>query len=250
MNKPLLEIKNVSKIYSDEVGYKIHLLENISFSLTKGKVTTFLAPKGSGKTSLLNIIAGLEKSTTGSVIKNCNKVAFIPSEPSSFPWLNVEENIKFASKLGNAEIKKIITLVGLEGYEDHFPNNKSEGFRFRIALGRALAYQPEIIVIDEPFNNLNSTTREEIYLMLRDVIEENDVTIVLGSTNISEAIFLSDRIIIMKKKPGEIIDEIEISFTSKRDINTITGNDFINYRNKIEEIFYKKLNKHLYRFSV
>ncbi len=250
MNKPLLEIKNISKIYSDEVGYKIHLLENISFSITKGKITTFLAPKGSGKTSLLNIIAGLEKPTAGSVIKNCNKITFIPTEPSSFPWLDVEENIKFASKLSDIEINKIIALVGLEGYEDHFPHNKSEGFRFRIALGRALAYKPDIIVIDEPFNNLNNITGKEILSMLRKIQEEIKLTIIFGSSNISEAIFLSDKVYLMKKKPGEIISELDINFGTKRNIKIITKEEFNKYRNKIESIFNEKVDKLLYRFSM
>jgi ABC-type nitrate/sulfonate/bicarbonate transport system ATPase subunit len=250
MSEAILNINDITKIYSDKVGYKIHLLENVSFSIIEKEFTTILATKGSGKTSLLKIISGLEEPTSGLIKTNNKKITFIPSKPSSFPWFNVEENIRFSSSINNEEIDKIIQLVGLDGYEDHFPHNKSEGFRFRISLGRALAYKPDVIVIDEPFNNLNSITREEIYLMLRKVKEEKEISIIFGSTNITEAIFLSDRIYIMKKKPGEIVEEVKITFSQKRNIEVIKNNEFKNYRNKIEETFSQKLDKALHSISV
>ena len=250
MNKSIIDIKDLSKIYSDKVGYKIHLLEKISLSILEKEFTTILAPKGSGKTSLLKIISNLEKQTSGTIKKEVNKIAFIPTEPSSFPWLNVEDNIKFSTTLNSKELTKIIELVGLYGYEDHFPNNRSEGFRFRISLGRALAYQPDVIVIDEPFNNLSSITKEEIYIMLRKLKDEKDITIIFGSTNITEAIYLSDKIYIMKKNPGEIVEKIEVTFSQKRDIKIIHTDEFIKYRNLIEKIFNDKSNKALHSISV
>ena len=250
MSEIIIDIKNLSKIYSDKVGYKIHLLDNISLSISKGEFSTILAPKGSGKTSLLKIISGLEKSTSGTIKSEVKKVAFIPSKPSSFPWLNVEDNIKFASQINADETVEIIELVGLTGYEDHFPHNKSEGFRFRISLARAMAFKPDVIIIDEPFNNLNSITREEIYFMLRTLKDKKDITIILGSTSITEAIYLSDKIFIMKSNPGEIIDKIEIAFSQKRNIEIIQKEEFKNYRNKIEKIFKEKSNKALHSISV
>ena len=250
MNKEIININNVSKIYSDKVGYKIHLLEDVSFSILKEEFLTILAPKGSGKTSLLKIISGLEKPTSGSIKTNIKRIAFIPTKPSSFPWVNVYGNIKFTTNMNDEEISEIIELVGLEGYEDHYPHNKSEGFRFRISLGRALAYKPEVIVIDEPFNNLNSITKEEVYLMLRNVKETKNITVIFGSTNITEAIFLSDKIFVMKKNPGEIVEQIEITFSKKRNIEIIKNSEFKSYRNKIEEIFSEKLDRALHSISI
>ncbi len=250
MNDTFLKIENITKDYSDKVGYKIHLLEDISFSIEKNQFVSILAPKGSGKTSLLKIIAGLEKPTEGNIVFNDNKIIYIPTKPSSYPWLNVQQNIGFKSKLNDSEISDIIKMVGLKGYEDHFPNDKSEGFRFRISLGRALANRPSLIIIDEPFNNLSSQTREEIYSLLRNVYLNLKISVLLGTTNITESIYLSDRILLMKKNPGKIIDELNVEFDTTREISVLETNEFKDQRNKIEEIFKHKLDRALYHFSV
>ncbi|MBK7979045.1 MAG: ATP-binding cassette domain-containing protein [Ignavibacteriae bacterium] len=250
MNKTILTAENISKQFTDKVGYKIHLLENISLSLMQNEFLTILAPKGSGKTSLLKIMAGLEKQSSGKIFTQENNIPFIPSLPSSFPWLNVFDNICFNSNLKKDEIDKIINLVGLAGYEDHFPHNKSEGFRFRISLGRALAVDPKLIVIDEPFNNLKDKTREEIYILLRKVYNETKISIVFGTTNITEAIFLSDNIHLMKKNPGEIIECVKVNFPAERNLDVIEKNEFKLLRNNIEETFKTNLTNKFYNFSV
>jgi len=250
MSKLLIKIENLSKVYSDSIGYKIHLLENVSLEISPKGCTTILAPKGSGKSSLLKIISNLEKETSGTIERTSKQIAYIPSKPSSFPWLNVQNDIEYGSKKSSDDVANLIKLIGLEGYEDHYPHNKSEGFRFRIALGRALANKPDAIVIDEPFNNLNSLTRQEIYLLVRKVINKTDIPIILGTANITEAIFLSDKIFLMKKKPGEIIDKISIDLPTERNIQHLESKDFISFRNHIEETFKNKLGRLLYNFSV
>ncbi len=249
MNSFLIKTDNISKIYTDQVGYKIHLLENVSLNLEKNEVVTILAPKGSGKTSLLKIIANLDEPTSGTV-EISGKIIYIPSEPASFPWLNVKQNIKFHSNMSDLEIKEIIALIGLVGYEDHYPHNKSEGFRFRISLGRALAHSPNLIVIDEPFNNLNSVTRKEIYSLVRKVFLEKSIPILLGTTNISEAILLSDKIYLMKKSPGEIIGELKIDLPVERDNKLLESSEFISYRSQIEKLVNQKIDDHFYSFSI
>lgn len=246
----LLKITNLSKVYTDQVGYRIHLLENVSAEIKENEFISFLAPSGSGKTSLLKILAGLEDPTSGQVENFKNKIIFIPTKPSSFTWLNVYENISFESSKNLEEIKNIINLVGLSGYEDHYPDNKSEGFRFRISLGRALAHNPKIVLIDEPFNNLNHVTRQEIYLMLRDIFIKTGITFVLGTTNITEAVFLSEKIYLMKKNPGEIIDDILINLPKEREIKIIDNASFIKLRDEVEQKLKERLNRLLYNFSI
>ncbi len=250
MNKPVLTLNNISKHYIDKVGYNINLLNKISLSLNTNEFLTILAPRGSGKTSLLKIISGLEQPTNGVIETNGNKLIFIPTKPSSFPWLNVRENISFNSNLSSERISEIIDLVGLNGYTEHFPHNKSEGFRFRIALGRALANMPDVLVIDEPFANLNSRTREEIYLLLRALYNSEKLTIIFGTTNITEAIFLSDKIYLMKKNPGEIIGKLIVDLEEKRELPLMESKEFQTSRNQIEEIFKTNLERALYNFSV
>lgn len=246
----LLKITNLSKVYTDQVGYRINLLENISAEIKENEFISFLAPSGSGKTSLLKILAGLDEPTSGQIENFKNRVIFIPTKPSSYPWLNVEENISFESPKSVEEINNIINLVGLSGYEDHYPDNKSEGFRFRISLGRALTHNPKIILIDEPFNNLNHVTRQEIYLMLRNIFIKTGISFVLGTINITEAVFLSEKIYLMKKNPGEIIDYMQISLPKVREIKIIDDASFVNLRDKVEQKLKEKLNRLLYNFSI
>ncbi|MBK8946398.1 MAG: ABC transporter ATP-binding protein [Ignavibacteriae bacterium] len=250
MSENILKAENISKHYSDQVGYTIHLLENISFSINKNEFATILAPKGSGKTSLLKIISGLENPSAGKIISESKKIFFIPSKPSSFPWLNVYDNISFNTKLDRNKIDEIIKLVGLHGYDEHFLHTKSEGFRFRISIARALANEPDLLVIDEPFNNLNDKTREEIYILLRNIFNIKKISILFGTTNITEAIFLSDKIYLMKKNPGEIIEKLKVDLSKKREISLMETEQFQSSRNEIEEIFKTKLQCTLYHFSV
>ena len=250
MNNKTLNIENISKRYTDKVGYNINLLKDISLTINPNEFTTILAPVGSGKSSLLKIISDLDQPTEGIISVKFSNIVFIPSKPSSFPWLNVRDNIKFSSKFDSDKIQEIINLVELHGYEDHYPNNKSEGFRFRISLARALANDPNMIVIDEPFNNLNTSTRKEIYQLVRKVSKETNIPFLMGTTNITEAIFLSDKIYLMKKNPGEIIDQLNIDLPSDRKNEIMQTADFIKIRTTIENIFKEKTDRQLYNFSI
>lgn len=249
MDKVVLKTNNLAKKYTDSVGYTISLFEDISVLIDAGQFVTFLAPKGTGKSSLLKILAGFDKPSSGNIESN-NKNVLIPSKPSSFPWLSVKENVMFNSQLSNEEIQNIIDMVGLHGYEDHYPHEKSLGFRFRMSLGRALANIPDLILIDEPFNNLNSATRKEIYDLLISIKKITSKTIIFGTTNITEAILLSDKIYIMKKNPGEIIDDIKVKFSEERNFDILGSEEFVLLRKKIENIFVNKADRLLYNFSI
>ncbi len=250
MGNVILSVENLSKEYTDKVGYKINLLKNINLHIDNNEFVSILAPSGSGKSSLLKIIGQVDKPTScGNFVKG-KITPIIPSKPASFPWLNVYENIKFNSKYSSQQIQEIINLVGLNGYEDHFPNNKSKGFRFRISLGRGLANNPELIIVDEPFNNLNSETRKEMYELLRKINIETKIPFLYGTTNISETIFFSDRIYLMKKNPGEIVDEINVTLPHNRTIDILESEEFISIRTKIENKFKKETDQLFYNFSI
>lgn len=250
MSETILTCKNISKRYTDSVGYTINLLKDVTIEIKESEFISILAPKGSGKSSLLKILADLEPQTEGVIETAISKRIFIPSLPSSFPWLNVIENISYNSTYDKAKINEIINLVGLKGYEYHFPHNKSEGFRIRISLGRAIANNPGMLIIDEPFNNLNTETRTEVYQLFRDVQLKMNIPFVLGTTNLTEAIYLSDRIILMKKNPGEVVEIVDLDIPKQREIKMIESGKFISTRNKIEEIFKNKTDRQLYNFSI
>lgn len=231
----ILNIEGLTKDYTDRTGHVVHLLEEIDLSINEGEFTTILAPTGAGKSSLLKLIAGLETPSSGKVEDNSKKKVFIPSQPSSFPWLNVKENILFnIPDSNNTELQEIINFVGLEGYKDHYPHNKSLGFRFRISLARAMINEANLIVIDEPFTKMRDEVKKGIYLLLRKIQHEMKISVVLGTSNISEAILLSDKIFLMDKDPGRILDSFEIQFADPIRKSFSDSNDFTDYRERIK----------------
>lgn len=245
-----LEIKKLSKEFVDETGFRKNLFQNISFDVEKNSFTTVLAPTGMGKSSFLKIISGLETQSSGEIIKKEDtKIIYIPTEPSSFPWMTVKENISFALD-DKRDIKKYINIVGLDGYEDHIPHNKSLGFRFRISLARALAIEPSIIVLDEPFNKMDIKTKAEIYSLVNKINCNEKQTMLLGTTNITEAIYLSDKIILMKKDPAEILEEIKIEFDKERNYELLDKDEFHLMRTRIEKIYKQHQSQKLFNLSI
>ena len=250
MGMPVLELKKLSKTFVDEVGYRISLFKDISLSAEKGKITVVLAPKGSGKTSLLKIAAGLDKEYEGEVISG-GKIPFIPSAPSSFPWLNVKGNIKFVNEqMPDKDCIDIINLVGLEGYEDHHPQNDSIGFRLRVSLGRALAVKPELILLDEPFTGTDEITRNNLYQTILSINKNTGTSILIATTNITEALYLADKIYIMKKDPGEILAAKDISFPFERNLDSLAKDEFIRERTDIENLLKSSESYRLYDLSI
>jgi len=252
----ILQVKNVSKYFEMPAGAKNHVLENINLSVEHnsqyGQVISILAPFGAGKSTLLRIIAGLENPSAGEVLFNnvnyklsMQKIVYLPEKPSSFPWLSVKHNLIFAVETGlNNNIEKnidnIISLLGLTGYENHFPNDASKGFRFRISLARALVVNPKFILIDDSIRNLDTETKKEIYDIINLVANTLKITFVLGTTNISEAIKLSDSIFLMKKNPGLIFHELKLNKEPGKNLKVRGKEDFSSIKDEIESLLKSK----------
>jgi len=218
---PFLEVKNITKYFKGEAGSRQLIFEKLSFFISEEhNITSILAPFGGGKTTLLKILSGLDSDYMGEILLNGdkikNKFPFIPEKPASFPWLNVKDNIRSIIDIlekeerpSEIELRELIDLTGLTSYEDHFPNNKSYGFRFRISLARALAVSPQIILLDDPFKQMDSETKDEIFELIKNVASVKKIKFILASSNITEVALLSDKILIIKNKPvylsGEII---------------------------------------------
>ena len=213
---------------------------------------SILAPLGSGKTTLLKNIAGLE-SCDGEVNLNgkritepTDEIIYIPEQSSSFPWLNVKENIELPSKLAKKRnkdftlnTKELIDLVGLSGYEDYLTSSLPSGFRLRIAIARAISFSPKFILLDDVLKNLDGETNSELVQLLRKLTSENSVSFLLATTNISDAILLSQKVFLMRKNPGQIIKEIVIPKLSQTDNSEI----ITKFKNEIEQSF--KISGHV-----
>jgi len=246
----ILDIKNLSKSYMNNSGAKLIVLEDLNLKIEnygeKSSFISILAPFGSGKTTLLKIIAGLE-SFEGQVNIGGNKVIelngeiiYIPEKPTSFPWLNVKENIELPSKLYkkndrqfNFDVNQLIALLGLSGYEDFYPSSFQSGFSLRIAIARALTFNPKIILLDDVFKNLDGETRLELIDTLKNLTTSHCTSFIMATTNISDAILLSQKIILMRKNPGKIIEEIDVPGLKIADSSEI----ITRLKNEIEEVF-------------
>ncbi|GAB6281501.1 MAG: hypothetical protein STSR0008_02410 [Ignavibacterium sp.] len=245
-----IEIKNLSKFiipknqYNFKFGYRKSVFENLSFKIqtdNEHKILSILSPFGSGKTTLLKLIAGLEKASSGEIFLNdklvntpTNKIAFISTLSSSLPWLTVKENLELVFKINSQKIdeeliNKVIKMVNLDGYENFIPNKNSIGFRLRISLARAIINQPFFILLDEPFSKLDYDTKNELYQLLKEIKNKLNITFIIATSSISEAIELSDKILIFN--PNNFSEIISIDFIA--DYQEMKNIGELNYKEQI-----------------
>ncbi len=230
-----MKFENISKTFAYKNGLKVKLLDDISLDVKEGEITSLLASAGSGKSTLLKILCGLELVDSGQRIDA--QTCLIPSQPSSFPWMNVTENILFANeRLDEQTQKKLVHLVGLEGYENHYPNNKSLGFRFRIAIARALAVNPKLILLDEPFAAMDQKTKLEMLQLIVDLNKENKTTILLATSNLSEALLVSQTILFMKKGSTGNLPSEKTEYSSSNILDRMNSTSYSEYLTNSEKI--------------
>ncbi|PPQ33868.1 ABC transporter ATP-binding protein [Rhodoblastus sphagnicola] len=215
---------------------RVRALDSVSFSVREGEFVSLLGPSGCGKSTLLWAIAGLKALDSGTVsldgdpiLKPHPAIACIFQEPTLLPWRTVAENIAFPLELrrdqrdGSKErIARLIKRVGLEGFERHFPKALSGGMQQRASIVRALAAEPSVLLMDEPFSALDPFTREDMNLLLQDIWIETGKTMILVTHNIEEAVLLSDRIVVMTPRPGRVRKVVEINLPRPRTAEVLT----------------------------
>jgi NitT/TauT family transport system ATP-binding protein len=232
----LLELRNVSKEYTDDKNRHITVLKQINMSANKNEFISIVGPSGCGKSTLLRIIMGLETSTSGDILfkgqyvgsgKVNPHMAMVFQSFGLFPWLTVIENVEFG--LESINIPKaqrrekslsIIQEVGLEGFEGAYPRELSGGMKQRVGIARALVIDPEILLMDEPFSSLDPLTaealREEVLKVWSNEFTTPDVVIMV-THNIEEAVYLSDKIIILSHRPANVVKEVHINIPRPRE---------------------------------
>ena len=208
---PTLTLNNITKSFG-----KQPVLDEVSITVKSNRVTAIVGESGSGKTTLLRIIAGLETPESGSVILDGKEITSLPPNKRSmglvfqdyalFPHLTVEKNITFGVKKKKAKVtQKMLELIHLEGYEKRHPHELSGGQQQRVALARALAPSPSILLMDEPFSNLDPIRRKKLREQIQLLTTQTNLTIIIITHDIEDALDISDSIVILKE--GQVIQE-------------------------------------------
>jgi len=214
ITRPIVSVRNVSKIYDGGV----EALNNISLDFPEGQLTTLLGPSGCGKTTLLKIIAGLIPATGGTVTVDGTTVtgpgperAFVFQDFALMPWATVMRNVAFGLELrGTAKsereavAEKYIASVGLKGFENAYPHELSGGMRQRVGLARALAVDAKVLMMDEPFSAVDEQTRRKFQEDLLQLVADERKTFLFVTHSIEEAVYVSDRIVLLSKRPSRV----------------------------------------------
>ena len=244
MNKDNIKVKvtNLTKKFGD-----LLVLDDISFEVKEGEFLCIVGPTGCGKTTFLNSLTKLYDITAGEILVNGepfnlkkHNIAYIFQEYSTFPWLKVEENIQYGLKIKNfsdEDVKKYadeaIKMVGLEEYMNYYPNQLSASMLQRVVIARAFAVKPELLIMDEPYGQLDISLRFKLEDELIKLWQQTGTTVIFITHNIEEAVYLSERILVLSNKPTHIKEEIKNNLPRPRDI---TSEDFVEIRNKVTEL--------------
>lgn len=226
-----LEIRNVSKTYAKAGRPLVHVLSNVSFDVPPGAFVSIVGPSGCGKSTLLRLIIGLDEDYRGNILINDARISgpslsrgIVFQDHRLLPWLTLEQNIGLSlenSGLSAAEkaasVREHIALVGLVGFEKAYPHELSGGMAQRGAIARGLANRPEILLLDEPLGALDALTRLHLQVELQRIWQKERTTMILVTHDVDEAIFLSDKVVVMSANPGQIVEEVEVKLEGERD---------------------------------
>ncbi|MBV0902638.1 ABC transporter ATP-binding protein [Haloarcula salina] len=236
-----ITIQNVSRSYEST-----RALADVSLSVTEGEFCCVVGPSGCGKTTLLRAIAGLDDPDGGSILVGGDPVTgpgldrgMVFQEYALFPWRTVRGNIRFGLDRPacdcpdcEARVRELIDLVGLDGFEDAYPKELSGGMKQRVGIARALAPDPEILLMDEPFGSVDARTRGRLHAELLDIWTQTEQTVVFVTHDIDEAVTLADRVVVMGADPGTVQSTFSIDIERPRER---TSRDFVDHVARIRE---------------
>ncbi|MQQ32889.1 ATP-binding cassette domain-containing protein [Pseudomonas sp. SZ57] len=214
MLESLMDIRVEHKAFAGNT-----VLRDIDLSLQSGEIVSLLGPSGCGKSTLLRIVAGLEQDFRGSVQRIQGEVAFVFQEPRLMPWLTVAQNIGFSDddRYDRHWVGQLIEEVGLSGFADALPKALSGGMAQRVAIARGLYSHPAVLLLDEPFSAVDAFTRMKLQDLLLQLAARHAITLLLVTHDVDEALYLSDRVLVMGRRPGTITHQLPVGLQMPRD---------------------------------
>ncbi|MGZ3787027.1 MAG: ABC transporter ATP-binding protein [Bacteriovorax sp.] len=239
----MLEIKNLSFHYEQKV-----ILENVNLEIQSGEIVSFLGPSGCGKSTLLSLISGLMLPSCGEIIHNNEMVkgpthqrVIIFQDHQLFPWKTVQENIEFALMAQNKSLANSMQFLSMVKMQDHanlYPHELSGGMKQRVGIARAMAADPDILLLDEPFASLDPLIRHEIVSEILSLVKSMNKTIVLVTHSIEEALFVGERVCLFSTRPASIVKEIKIEINKSEHLIDIKKDPrFFEYESQIYNYF-------------
>lgn len=256
MKSSYIQVRNLTLNYTSGKNKTTEALKEVNFNLKAGEFVAIIGPSGCGKTTLLNCLDGLLKPTSGNIFISKKKMngpqkdrALVFQDPLLLPWRNVIGNIAFGAQMHNLDKKLInersinlIKMMHLNGFEKFYPHQLSGGMKQRVNIARALAVDPNILLLDEPFSNLDTQIRELMQEELLSIYDKNKKTFIFVTHSIEEAIYLADRIIVLSKRPGTVKKIINVEFKRPRKLTIKDSEKFIKLKRQITNIIKNEVN--------
>jgi NitT/TauT family transport system ATP-binding protein len=259
MQNPVVAIQNVNKIFGEGTANRVHALKDINLVIQPNEFISLIGPSGCGKSTLLRIIGDLTGTSSGQVSIN-KKTArqarldrdygMVFQAATLYDWRTVAKNVQLPLELMNyskekkeARTREMLALVELSEFAKHYPWQLSGGMQQRVAIARALSFEPSILLMDEPFGALDEMTRERLNLELLSIWQKTHITVVFVTHSITEAVFLSTRVIVMSARPGRIVNDIKIDLPHPRTNDTRENVRFFELETEVREALRKSESK-------
>jgi NitT/TauT family transport system ATP-binding protein len=251
-----VECRGLTKTFGEEWTRQV-VVAGASFVVEEGKLNVIVGPSGCGKSTLINLIAGYEQPTSGEILIDQQRVQgpgrdrlVVFQETALFPWMTSLENVMFgpevcgmSRKESRQEARRLLEKVGLKGFEDKYPSQLSGGMQRRCELARALINQPKIMLMDEPFRGLDAMTRELMQEYLLRLFEETRHTILFVTSELEEAIFLADRLLILSSRPTSVKEVLPVDLPRPRDFHVLTSERYAELKQEALEALYQEAVK-------
>ena len=246
--KAVIETQDLSLTFTTADG-PVYALQGVSLTVNDGDFVSLIGPSGCGKTTLLRVIADLERATAGTMQVNgmspeqarmARAYGYVFQAPALYPWRTVEKNVGLPLEImgiadASARVARNLELVNLSGFEKKFPWQLSGGMQQRVSIARALAVEPKLLLMDEPFGALDEIVRDKLNQQLLELWATTKKTVVFVTHSIPEAVFLSSKIVVMSPRPGRIIDVIETNFPKDRTLDIRETPEFLKIAHRVRE---------------